>query len=160
MESNLQSKETPARDDTPTDASRLLNDLAGDRASLAERMAAPGWLYPAAGLLAAIYIATPLIEADAVRRIAAGATIGSIAFLVWAFQIATGVKVSRAGAAAQLTLGVLVMAILVLLSTSFALASLGLNWWILLPSAAGFVLTIFLGKRFHSQYRDRVRHGR
>ncbi len=159
MENNIQANNAGSGGD-PVDATRMLDDLAADRAKLVERMKAPGWLYPAAGLLAAIYIASPAIEADVVRRVVAGVALGGIAFLVWGFQRATGVKVSRAGLPAQWTLVLHVLAVLLLLVVSFVLESLDLTWWIVLASAAGFLLTVVLGKRFHSQYRNNVRRGR
>lgn len=145
---------------TPDGASGLLNDLAVDRAVLADRLTAPWWLYPAFGVIAAVYVASPLIETDLLRRIITGIAIASTIVLVASFQRITGVKVARAGAPARLTLILLLLAVLLLLSTSFGLASFGLYGWIVIPAAASFGLTVVLGKLFDSQVRDKVRRGR
>lgn len=156
MESNLHDISPPAAEGSQ----QLLNDLAADRTQLARHIEAPRWLYPVAGLLAAIFIASASIDGDMTRRVVAGLALASIFLLVWGFQRATGVKLSRAGRPAQLILFTHVLALLLLLSVSFGLASLDLHWWIILPALIGFALTVALGKRFHRQYSDEVRHGR
>jgi hypothetical protein len=160
MESNQHFHEPGTPDRGPSDAAALLNDLAADRALLAGRLAAPGWLYPAFGALTALYVASPAIEPDSISRPVVGLAMASTIALAWAFQRISGVRVSRAGASARLTLGVLLCAILMLLSTSFGLASFGLYWWIALPVAVSFGLTVILGRLFDRQYREKVRRGR
>ena len=160
MENNFSSNDSAASDGSPRDASALLSDLAADRAALADRLVAPGWLYPALGLMTALYVASPFVEPDVVRRSIAGFAIAGIIALVLGYQRMTGVRVSRAGGPARLTLWILLVATLLLLSVSLGLASFGLNWWIALTGAASFGLTVSLGRMFDRQYREHVRRGR
>lgn len=160
MESEQDPRESDVPESSPSYAAALLNELAADRASLAGRLAAPGWLYLAFGVITALYVASPLIAPDSVRRAVVGLAIASTIVLVWGYQRISGVRVSRAGAPAQLTLAALVGAALLLLSTSLALASLGLHWWIAVPTAVGLGLTVILGRAFDRQYRETVRRGR
>lgn len=157
MESDNSLYETARPGDTPRDAAKLLDDLASDRASLVAHLAAPGWLYPLLGLTTAIYVATPFLEANIVRRTVAGLAMAAAFLLVWTYQRRTGIRVSRTGSSARLTLAVLLFATLLLLSVSFGLASFGLDWWIILPALASFVLTVFLGRQFDRQYREHMR---
>jgi hypothetical protein len=160
MESNQHFHGPDTPDSDPGNAAALLNELAADRALLAGRLAAPGWLYPAFGALTALYVASPAIGPASASRPVVGFAMASTIILVWAYQRTSGVKVSRAGTPARLTLGILLGATLLLLSTSLGLASFGLYWWIALPAAASFVLTVTLGRLFDRQYREKVRRGR
>lgn len=158
MENHLP-RETDASPHGPDHAARILGDLAADRATLAGRMAAPAWLYPAFGALAAAYVASPAITSTTASRVVVGLAMASTILLVAAYQRLSGVRASRVGAPARLTLVMNVVALLVLLSVSLGLASFDLRWWIALPSAASLALTVILGRVFDRQYREAVRLG-
>lgn len=143
----------------PQNASELLNHLAADRTALADRLGAPGWLYPAISILTTLYVASPIIESELIRRPIVGLAIGSTIALVMGYQRISGVRVTSAGTSARITLGLLLFATLVLLSTSFGLASFGLHWWIAIPAAISFALTLKLGQLFDHQYREKIRRG-
>jgi hypothetical protein len=160
MESNVH----PPEVNTPTgrsgDAQELLQDLNADRATLAGRMAAPWWLYPAFGVITAIYVATPAIEPEANRHVVTGIVIASAVALPLVYQHISGVKMSRVGAHGMVILGVMMCATLLLLSTSFGLAAVDAQWWIALPIAFGFGLVVILGRRFDRLYRAELRRER
>lgn len=159
MENDRHGERGEPPDENRSVASSLLGDLTSDRRSLAARLVAPAWLYPAFGLITALYVAAPLIEPAPTRRAPAGLTLAATLILVWGYQRLTGVRVSRASAPARATLVGLVCATLLLLSASFGLKSFGLDWWIILPAAASFALTVALGRLFHQQYRAALLHG-
>ncbi len=159
METNSRSPDATADSSRPGNASGLLDELATDRAVLADRLAAPAWLYPAFGVLTAIYVASPLFGPGPGRRAIAGIAIAATFLLVWGYRRLSGVRVLRAGAPARLTLVLLFLATLLLLSVSLGLASFGLTWWIVLPALASFGLTVALGRLFDRQYRQKVRSG-
>lgn len=138
-------------------AAGVLTDLASDRQALARHLAAPKWLYLAFGVLTAVYVASPMVGPDLARRAVAGATIAAACLLVWAYQRLVGVRVSRVGTSARLTLVILLGATLLLLSASYGLRSLGLSAWVIATAAMSFALTTTLGRRFDGQYREDLR---
>lgn len=142
------------------DVQNLLRDLDADRASLAGRMAAPWWLYPAFGVIIALYVASPAIESEATRRVVVQLAMASSVVLLFVYHRISGVRVSRVGVRGAVRLGVLVCAILALLSTSFGLASFDAQWWIAIPAAVSFGLVVILGRWFDRLYRDELRRGR
>lgn len=142
------------------DVQNLLRDFDADRVALARRMAAPWWLYPAFGVITALYVASPAIESDANRRVVVQLAMVSTIFLLFGYQRLSGVRVSRVGLRGAVILGVLVCATLALLSISFGLASFDMQWWIAIPAAVSFGLVVILGRRFDFLYRDELRRGR
>lgn len=160
----MESNQHPSGDGGPRrsdgEARTLLDALDADRAALAGRVAAPRWLYPAFGVVAMLYVASPAIVSEASRRAVVGLAIASGILLLATYQRISGVKMSRVGAPGTAVLGGLTFAVLVLLSTSFGLAAGDARWWIALPAAVSFGLVVMLGRRFDRLYRERVRHGR
>lgn len=146
-------------DGAPRRAAALLDELAADRTRLAQRLAAPAWLYPAFGALTALYVAAPALEPGAASDLVTTLAVAATLLLVWAYPRLSGVRVSRTGASARLTLGLLLGATLLLLSTSLGLVALGLRWWTPLPAVASFALTVQLGRAFDRRYREHVRRG-
>lgn len=119
----------------------------------------PAWLYPAFGALTALYVAAPALEPGAASDLVTTLAVAATLLLVWAYPRLSGVRVSRTGASARLTLGLLLGATLLLLSTSLGLVALGLRWWTPLPAVASFALTVQLGRAFDRRYREHVRRG-
>ena len=142
------------------DAAKLLNDLTADRRSLADRLAAPDWLYPAIAAAVALYVSTPTIQDLTARRSLAGMTIVAIALLVWTYQRNAGIRISRIGMSARLTLLGMLFGALFLLSVGYGIMSFHLTWLMVLPVVASFVLTLTLGRLFDRQYREHVSDGR
>lgn len=146
--------------DTPTQTARtLLQDLAGDRAALAGRLRAPGWLYPALGALAAVYVASPAIPADGPRRtlvlIAAVTTI----LLSIAYQRISGVKLGRTGVLGVVIVAAGVATVLLFLSVSYGLALLS-PWWVIAPAAVAFGVVVALGRWLEKVHQGEVRRDR
>lgn len=160
MESNQRPPALGGPRPSDDEAQKLLHDLVADRTVLAGRVAAPWWLYPAFGAVTALYVASPAIEPEGSRRVVAGLVIASGLLLHVACRRISGVKLSRVGAPGAVILGVLMCAVLVLLSTSFGLAAADVRWWIAIPAAVSFALVVILGRQFDRQYRQRLRRGR
>ena len=151
---------TPASGSSSARARQLLRDLDVDRASLAERAAAPGWLYPLCALFVAGFVATPALPSDALRRAVVGALIVATVLLLLGYQQLSGVRLRRAGArGGVLGVGMLVAA-LVLLSASFGLAASLSAWWVLTPAAITFVVVLLGSRRFDRLYRENLVRGR
>lgn len=138
----------------------LLHDLDADRAALAGRVAAPRWLYPAFGVIAALYVASPAIEPDTTRSVVLWLAIAFSLVFSFGYQRISGVRMSRVGIRGGMILGVLGGATFALLSISFGLASFDLQWWITVPTAAELGLMVILGRWFDRVQREELRHGR
>jgi hypothetical protein len=160
MESNEHRPDPSTPEGSSGGAPELLHDLDADRATLAGRMAATWWFYPAFGVITALYVATPAIEPEANRHVVTGIAIASAVVLPSAYQRVSGVKVSRVGVRGAVILGALMCATLALLSTSFGLAAADAQRWIVIPGAVGFGLVVILGRRFDRVYRAELRRGR
>lgn len=135
----------------------MLHELSADRAALADRLKAPGWLYALVAAIAAGYVATPAISSDDIRNAVVGLLIAAGILLLFIYQRLSGVRVSRTGKRGAGLLVSLVAATLFLLSTSYGLASLLSPWWVLVPVAVCFGLVLVLGRWFDRLYRENLR---
>jgi hypothetical protein len=158
MENDLPAPEPPARPST-AQAQEALRELASDRATLADRLAAPWWLYPFFALIAAGYVATPAIRSAEARNDVVGILIAAGVVLLLAYRRLSGVRVSRTGGRGAALLAGLLMVILLLLSTSYGLVSLLSAWWVLVPATVSFSVVLVLGRWFDRLYRENLRHG-
>lgn len=141
-------------------AQQILQDLESDRATLAERLAAPGWLYPLVAMIVAGYVATPAVRSSEPRNaVVGGLIVGTIVVLI-AYQRLSGVRVGRIRVRAGAVLTALLVVTLVLLSTSYGLVASLSAWWVLAPAAACFVVVLFGGRWFDRLYREDLGHGR
>jgi hypothetical protein len=158
MEKNLSPAEPPARPST-AQAQEALRDLASDRATLADRLAAPWWLYPFFALIAAGYVATPAIPSEEARNAVVGILIVAGIVMLLTYRRLSGVRVSRTGGRGAALLGGLLMVVLLLLSTSYGLVSLLSAWWVLVPATVCFSVVLVLGRLFDRLYRENLRRG-
>jgi hypothetical protein len=140
-------------------AREALRELASDRATLADRLAAPWWLYPVFGLTAAGYVATPAIRSDEARHTVVGILIVAGVILLLVYRRLSGIRVSRTGGRGAAVLVGLLMATLLLLSTSHGLVSLVSVWWVLAPTVVCFLTVLVLGQWFDRLYRENLRRG-
>lgn len=141
-------------------ARQVLHDLDADRASLAERVAAPGWLYPLCALFIAGFVATPVLRSDVPRSAVVGVLVAATAVLLRSYQRLSGVRVRRTGARGGLLIAGMLVATLVLLSVSFGLAASLSAWWVLAPAAMTFVVVLLGSRRFDCLYREKLTRGR
>jgi drug/metabolite transporter (DMT)-like permease len=158
MEKDLPATEPPARPST-AQAQEALRELASDRATLADRLAAPWWLYPFFALIAAGYVATPAIRSDEARNAVVGILIAAGVVLLVTYRRLSGVRVSRTGGRGAALLVGLLMVVLLLLSTSYGLVSLLSAWWVLVSATVCFGVVLVLGRWFDRVYRENLRHG-
>jgi hypothetical protein len=158
MENNASAE--PTARPSSIQAQRLLHELESDRAALAERLAAPGWLYPLVALIVAGYVATPAVRSSEPRNaVVGGLIVGTIVVLI-AYQRLSGVRVGRIRVRAGAVLTALLVVTLVLLSTSYGLVASLSAWWVLAPASACFVVVLFGGRWFDRLYREDLGHGR
>lgn len=149
----------PAVRPSSTQAQQLLRDLDSDRAALAERLAAPGWLYPLFAMIVAGYVATPALRSSEPRNAVVGILIvGTIVVLV-TYQRLSGVRVGRIGVWGGVVLAGLLVVTLLLLSTSYGLVASLSPWWVLAPAAVCFVVVLAGGRWFDRLYREDLGHG-
>lgn len=141
-------------------ARQVLHDLDVDRASLAERVAAPGWLYPLCALFIAGFVATPALRSDTPREAVSGALVAATVVLLLGYQRLSGVRVRRTGARGGLLVAGMLVATLVLLSVSFGLAASLSAWWVLAPAAMTFVVVLLGSRRFDRFYRESLTRDR
>ena len=141
-------------------AQQVLADLDNDRATLAQTLAAPRWLYPLVALIVAGFLATPAIRTVDPRNIVTGILIAAAIALVLTYRRHTGVRVGQIGArGAGLLVGLLVVTLL-LLSTSFGLSASLNPWWVVAPALVGFAVVLAGGRWFDRLYRENLRRGR
>lgn len=150
----------PAVRPSSTQAQQLLHDLESDRAALAERLAAPGWLYPLFALITAGYVATPALRSSEPRNVVVGILIVGTIVLLLAYRRLSGVRIGRIGARGGVLLGGLLVVTLLLLSTSYGLVASLSAWWVLAPAAVCFVVVLIGGRWFDRLYREDLGHGR
>ena len=154
MENNL----PPTSSDQSTSAARLLADVDNDRSALIKRMNTPRWVAPAFGAIAAICVATP---AAGDNRSGNSTLLIIVAIMVvYLYHRVTGVKLANIGWVAWLIYAATLVACLVLLSVSFALVSLDLDWWVIAPTAAAFGAGTIGAHSFMRTALSRIRHAR
>lgn len=151
---------TSASGSPGTRARQVLNDLDADRAALAARVAAPGWLYPLCALFLSAFVATPALRSDTPRSALVGALVAATVVLLLGYQRLSGVRVRRTGARGGLLVAGMLVATLVLLSVSFGLAASLSAWWVLAPAATTFVVVLLGSRRFDHLYRENLTRGR
>ncbi|GAA1121676.1 hypothetical protein [Citricoccus alkalitolerans] len=150
----------PAVRPSSTQAQQLLRDLESDRAALAERLTAPGWLYPLFALIVAGYVATPALRSSEPRNAVVGILIAGTIVLLLAYHRLSGVRVRRIGVRGGALLAGLLVMTLLLLSTSYGLVASLSAWWVLAPAAVCFVVVLIGGRWFDRLYREDLGHGR
>ncbi|MBG6180714.1 hypothetical protein [Arthrobacter sp. CAN_A1] len=154
MENNL----PPSSSDQPTSAARLLADVDNDRSALSKRMNTPRWVAPAFGAIAAICVATP---AAGDNRSGNSTLLIIVAIMVgYLYHRVTGVKLARIGWVAWLIYATTLVVCLILLSVSFGLVSLDLDWWVIAPTAAAFGAGTIGAHYFMRTVQSRIRHAR
>jgi hypothetical protein len=143
-----------------TQAQQLLRELDSDRVALAERLAAPGWLYPLFALIVAGYVATPALRSSEPRNAVVGGLIVGTIVVLLAYQKLSGVRVGRIGLRGGVLLGGLLAVTLLSLSTSYGLVASLNPWWVLAPAAVCFVVVLIGGRWFDRLYREDLGRGR
>jgi len=141
-------------------AQQLLSELESDRAALAERLTAPGWLYPLFALIIAGYVATPALRSSESRNAVVGVLIVGTIVLLFASQRLSGVRIGRIGLRGGALLAGLLAVTLLLLSTSYGLVASLSAWWVLAPAAVCFAVVLIGGRCFDRLYREDLGHGR
>lgn len=159
MESVSVSRTPQARPDRAA-ADEALQQLDSDRARLADRLAAPAWLYLAFAVLAAGYVATPAIPSDGGRSTAVGALMAASILLGTGYRRLSGVRVRRTGPRGAGLLWVGLLTVLLLLSTAFGLVASLPSVWVLAPATVCLVVVLLVGLRFDRHYRENLRRGR
>lgn len=148
------------RQSTGANALQALQDLASDRDALAQRLIAPWWVFPLIALIAAAYVATPVIQPGTTHSRVLGCLTGAFVLVVGSYHRLSGVRLGRVGLQGGAILTGLVVAVLVLLSTANGLVASLSGWWVLGPAAASFVVVLLGGRCFDRTYRENLRRGR
>lgn len=119
------------------DASTLLDEMRRDRTALSERARMPRWFAPAVGLALASWVGSPAVTPgrDPVAYVVA---IAAILLLVDAARRSTGVRHAGLSVRGWVVGSALLATALVLYSSSLALVSLDLSWWVVAPALVMF----------------------
>lgn len=141
-------------------AGDALQQLDADRARLADRLAAPAWLYLLFAVLAAGYVATPAVPSDGARSTVVGILLAASILVATGYHRLSGVRLGRVGPGGAWLLGGVLLAVLLLLSTAYGLAASLPPAWVLAPAAASFAVVLLAGRRFDRLYRENLRRGR
>jgi hypothetical protein len=149
----------PAGRPSSAQAQQLLHDLDSDRAALAERLTAPGWLYPLFALITAGYVATPALRSSEPRNAVVGILIVGTIVALLTYPRLSGVRVGRIGVRGGALLAGLLLVTLLLLSTSYGLVASLSPWWVLAPAAVCFVVVLTGGRWFDRLYREDLGRG-
>lgn len=142
------------------ETNRILDSLDSDRAALADRLSAPSWYRWVVAACAAAYVATPVIRPESLGRVVTGIVLAVAVVTMSLHQRCSGVRVGRAGPGGGLLLLGLLVGVLLLLSTSYGLASSLGPWLVLAPATAGLVLVLLGSRWFERLQREYLRRGR
>lgn len=113
----------------------VLAEMHRDRAMLQDRAKMPRWFSIAVGTVLASWVASPAVDPDRTAGSYVFALV-AILLLLGAARRSTGVRHAALGKGGWLT-GIALLAIATALySTSLALVSLNLSWWVIAPSVA------------------------
>lgn len=88
-----------------------------------------------------------------------GVLIAGAMVLLFGYQRLSGVRVGRSGPRGGLLIAGLLVATLVLLSVSFALAASLSAWWVIAPAVVSFPVVLAGGRRFDQLYREDMSRG-
>lgn len=155
MESERDSDENDTRVSSTT-ASGVLDTLNNDRDVLVSFVTTPPWLYPAVGVVLALFVASPAIGSGVGPSFAVVAVLA----LLFASRVTSRVRRVRLGWCGMFVVAGLVAVVLVMLSTSLGLLALKLNWWTIAPVAATFAATLAFGRLFDRFQMQDIRRGR
>lgn len=141
-------------------ASELLGQLEADRETLAARATTPWWVPVGFGLVGAAYVAIPSFPENGTRNfVLIAAVVASVAMIV-AYRRATGIRASGVGARTWFLAVLTVVSLFVLISVSYGLASLDLNWWIAVPAAIAAFTVGAMSVLFTTSARERMSRAR
>jgi hypothetical protein len=157
---NVQSSAVPQAYPDREQAHEVLRQLDADRARLADRLAAPPWLYLLFAVLAAGYVATPAVPSDGGRSTVVGILLAASVLVAAGYHRLSGVRLGRVGPGGAWLLGGALLAVLLLLSTAYGLAASLPPAWVLAPAVAAFAVVLLSGRRFDRLYRENLRRGR
>jgi len=144
---------------SPDNARDLLGALHADRVSLADRLAAPFWFYPAFAALTALYVGTPALPDGNVSAAFAAVPVAAAATLALLYPRISGVRPAAVGLMGWSVLVGLLVGVLGLLSMSYGMVASLSAWWVLLPQAVCFAIVLFGGRLFDSVYRTHLHAG-
>ncbi|MDN3495816.1 hypothetical protein QL996_07750 [Planococcus sp. APC 4015] len=136
----------------------ILNELDADRTALAKRVKTPWWLAGGFGLMAVTFVISPAFGGNA-NGVIISSVVMAIA-LIAVYRARTGIKIAGSGTRPWLIVLSGLVIVLALFSVSLGLASLGLSWWIALPTLAAFAAVASLTFLFTRVVRERIRHVR
>lgn len=141
------------------DHDQMLEELRSDRKAMATRLSGPRWLAPGFGVVAALYVATAVMPTESWRdAVFIAAVAGSIAMLS-AYRMKTGIKLSRLGGRAILTLFCAAVVTFFMLSVTYGLAASPFIWWTPASILFTFIAVTWLVKMFIRAVSERVNHG-
>lgn len=143
----------------PDDVRALLGELHADRVSLADRLAAPLWFYPAFAALTSLYVGTPAFPPGPVNSVLTALLVVAAATLTLLHPSICGVRPARVGMTGWSVLVGLLASVLGLLSVSYGVVASLSAWWVLLPQAVCFMIVLFGGRVFDREYRTRLHAG-
>lgn len=138
----------------PRHASAALEALEADRASIAARVASPGWYLTGISALVAVFVAGPALGGDR-SGLFAMLALGPIVLAVVRDR-RRRVRPPKVGGVAWGWVLLLLAVVLLLLSVSFGLAAGGLAPWVALPALAAAGATFMVGRRLDAQLRRQV----
>lgn len=141
-------------------ASELLGALETDREALAARATTPWWIPVGFGLVGAAYVAIPSFPENGTRNFVLIAAVAASLALGIAYRRAIGIRARGVGARAWVMLVLVVLSLFVLIGVAFGLASLGLQWWIVLPALVAAAITASMSILVTTSARERMTRGR
>lgn len=162
MENDFSGIDPASRRAVPTSAEArdVLSLLDVDGTRLAERVVTPWWYHVALGAIVALFVTSQALPTAAMSvPIVLG--IVALPVLTTVYSRRYGVSVSQpAGPRGRrlllMTLGVLVVAMLSGVALKFAGIA---PWWVVVPAALAFIVTVILGRRYDDALRSEIATG-
>lgn len=147
--------------DRPTalEARAALDALDADASQLAERLVTPWWYHLILGVIVAAAIVAPTLPKVSSMTVFVMIIVW-IPFLMKAYTSRYQISMTQPAGPRSRRLLLLTLAVLAALMASTVLLklfSISL-WWVVVPAAIGFVVTVVLGRRYDAVLRSEVSH--
>lgn len=158
METHSSGRPGPAASPpTSAEARAALDVLDTDAAQLAGRLRSPWGYHLTLGALVAAAIGAQALPGVPAIAVIVGVVIW-IPFLMQAYTSRYRISMTRPAGPRSRRMMLLLLAVLALLMGSVVVLKIAslLQWWVLLPAAVGFVVTVVLGRRYDAALRSEI----
>lgn len=134
----------------------VVKQLQVDRQGIAQRATLPTWFHPVLAFVAVTYVIAPAMPGG--REQNSGFIFAFVAtiVLIYVAQKKTGIKLGDGGPKGWLIFAAMLATIITGLIVALGLVSFGLNWWVVAPASAVFVVIFALSKLYEKTVKEQI----